>query len=476
MTDTMAGAMSWDLRRHLAAPARDVTVPTSRPPAALRPANVCLLTDLLIALAILIPAMVPPGVSGSTSAFHGLGIGLLAAGLYLSLAVSQSRRYFPHMRRPAGHAALLAAAAVLVVGAWCIFFEPARDVSLAGLRAIGLWVVIAACSAALISILAFRAGGIAMRIALVGDDTAVGAMSTALRQALGMRECQVVVGLRDRSEPDMALLASLVAGGSVDLVVLAMPADDPHRLSAVCHALADSQVHICLGLDPVAVGQARRDGWLGGIALVDLWRDPHAGAAQLAKRGMDLMGSAILLTLLAPLLLLLAALIRLETPGPVLFRQWRFGLGSKPFVCFKFRSMTAELCDPTGEARTRRHDPRVTRIGRFLRRSSLDELPQLINVLRGEMSLVGPRPHPMHMRVDGSYYFDAVPDYRLRHRMKPGITGWAQVNGSRGEVATLEQARKRVALDIEYVRNWSLAADLNILARTLFRGFLTAAD
>lgn len=476
MPDTVAVTMRWDLRRHLDAPEREVPTPTSRPSPALRPANVCLLTDLLTGLAILLPAIAPYGVSGFTAGPHGPGIGLLAAGLYLSLGVSQSRRYFPHMRRPAGHAALLAALAVIAVGTWWTLFEPARDISLAGLQAIGIWAAIAACSAALINILAFRAGGISMRIALVGDDDAVSSMSTALRHALAMQECRVVVGLRDRSLPDMALLASLVAGGSVDLVVLAMPADDPHRLSAVCHALADSQVHICLGLDPVAVGQARRAGRLGGIALVDLWRDPHAGAAQLAKRAMDLLGSAILLTMLAPLLLLLAALIRLETPGPVLFRQWRFGLGSKPFVCFKFRSMSNELGDPTGAARTQRHDPRVTRIGRFLRRSSLDELPQLINVLRGEMSLVGPRPHPMHMRVDGSYYFDAVPDYRLRHRMKPGITGWAQVNGSRGEVATLEQARNRVALDIEYVRSWSLAADLNILTRTLFRGFFTAAD
>jgi len=126
--------------------------------------------------------------------------------------------------------------------------------------------------------------------------------------------------------------------------------------------------------------------------------------------------------------------------------------------------------------RTQRVDPRVTRIGRLLRRTSLDELPQLFNVLSGEMSLVGPRPLPLHMRVGDDYYFDAVAHYRLRHRMKPGITGWAQINGSRGEIATLVQAHRRIDLDVHYIRNWSLMTDLRILALTLVRGFLTAAD
>jgi lipopolysaccharide/colanic/teichoic acid biosynthesis glycosyltransferase len=157
----------------------------------------------------------------------------------------------------------------------------------------------------------------------------------------------------------------------------------------------------------------------------------------------------------------------------VLFRQWRFGLGNRPIFVLKFRTMRIEGCDATGERRTVARDSRVTRVGRFLRRTSIDELPQLINVLRGEMSLVGPRPHPLHMRVGDSYYFDAVSRYRVRHLVKPGITGWAQINGSRGEVDTLEKARRRVELDLWYLQNWSLVLDFRILLSTALGRFGT---
>lgn len=135
--------------------------------------------------------------------------------------------------------------------------------------------------------------------------------------------------------------------------------------------------------------------------------------------------------------------------------------------------MCTERGDTTGAARTLARDPRVTRVGRILRRLSFDELPQLLAVLRGEMSLVGPRPHATHMMVEGAYYFDAVDFYRARHRMLPGITAWAQVNGSRGEVDTVEKARRRVELDLWYVANWSPALDLWIILRTVFGAFVT---
>jgi lipopolysaccharide/colanic/teichoic acid biosynthesis glycosyltransferase len=133
--------------------------------------------------------------------------------------------------------------------------------------------------------------------------------------------------------------------------------------------------------------------------------------------------------------------------------------------------MYADRGDPSGEQRTIARDPRVTRIGRFLRRTSIDEMPQLINVLRGEMSLVGPRPHATHMRVDGLYYHDAVAGYRFRHRVKPGLTGWAQVNGWRGEVDTMEKAHRRLELDLWYIQRCSLALDTWIVLRTAFGGF-----
>ncbi|MDT8263354.1 sugar transferase, partial [Roseomonas sp. DSM 102946] len=189
--------------------------------------------------------------------------------------------------------------------------------------------------------------------------------------------------------------------------------------------------------------------------------------------GLDIALVMASLPLIAPVLIMAAIAIKLDSPGPVFFRQWRFGLGTQPVQILKFRSMYTDRGDTTGEARTTARDSRVTRVGRILRRTSIDELPQLLNVLRGDMSLVGPRPHATHMKVEGNYYFEAVEHYRLRHRVKPGLTGWAQVNGSRGEVDTLDKAYRRVDLDLWYINNWSITLDLKIIFKTVFGGFAT---
>lgn len=173
----------------------------------------------------------------------------------------------------------------------------------------------------------------------------------------------------------------------------------------------------------------------------------HSSRSGLLKRLIDVSIVVTALPMLPPLLLLVALAIRIESRGPTLLRQWRFGLGSKPTQIFKFRTMYHDRGDSTGEARTVAYDPRVTMVGRLLRRPGIDELPQLLNVLRGEMSLVGPRPHATHMKVDGNHYFQAVQSYRFRHRVKPGITGWAQITGSRGEVDTIDKALDRVEKD-----------------------------
>ncbi len=192
---------------------------------------------------------------------------------------------------------------------------------------------------------------------------------------------------------------------------------------------------------------------------------------RLAKGLTDRPLAALLLLLLSPLLLAIAAAIRLTSPGPVLYRQLRRGFGGEPFPILKFRTMRADLCDAPDAAAVRqatREDPRVTRVGRVLRRTSLDELPQLLNVLRGEMSLVGPRPHAL---AHDERYGRLIDGYLDRHRVKPGITGWAQVNGCRGETRTLGEMRRRVELDLEYVEGWSPWLDLRILLRTALSGF-----
>jgi len=160
--------------------------------------------------------------------------------------------------------------------------------------------------------------------------------------------------------------------------------------------------------------------------------------------------------------------VKLSSRGPVLFRQVRFGFNNERFEVVKFRSMYSELCDPAAEKLVTRNDSRVTPFGAFLRRTSLDELPQLFNVLRGELSLVGPRPHAVKGKAAGLVYEQVVEGYFARHRVKPGITGWAQINGWRGETDTIEKIEQRVACDLYYIENWSVWLDIRILLLTPF--------
>jgi putative colanic acid biosynthesis UDP-glucose lipid carrier transferase len=205
-------------------------------------------------------------------------------------------------------------------------------------------------------------------------------------------------------------------------------------------------------------------------ALAGAPRSPvrHSAAQRTGKHALDLALAALLLLLLAPFLAALTLAVRLASPGPALFRQRRIGLDGVPFDIFKFRTMVLHA-EPAGSlTQAIPGDPRVTRLGAFLRRTSLDELPQLLNVLRGEMSLVGPRPHAVFHHEQ---YRRLIQAYMERHRMKPGITGWAQVNGWRGPTDTLEKMQKRIEFDLHYIERWSLRLDLLILWLTLWRGF-----
>ncbi len=184
------------------------------------------------------------------------------------------------------------------------------------------------------------------------------------------------------------------------------------------------------------------------------------------KRALDIFGALGGLIFLSPFLILVAMVICIESPGPAIFRQRRTGYDGRPFVIYKFRSMRVQE-DGATVRQAGKDDSRITRFGRFLRRSSVDELPQLLNVLKGEMSLVGPRPHAL---AHDDYYSAALPEYRFRFKTKPGLTGLAQVSGLRGETQALETMAARVAHDVEYIRTWSFALDVKILARTLMMG------
>lgn len=236
-------------------------------------------------------------------------------------------------------------------------------------------------------------------------------------------------------------------------------------LLAQLHALPFN-VFYCLPLP--FFGRVQQDfALLAGVPLVQLYHQPLPGVALTAKRLLDVSVSGCALLLLAPVMLATAAAVKLSSPGPVFFRQQRGGFNGGSFEMLKFRSMrvgAAQATDATGKERqAAKDDPRITAVGRFIRRTSLDELPQLINVLKGDMSLVGPRPHAMS---HNDYYGDLISRYASRHKMLPGLTGWAQVNGLRGETATLELMAQRVEYDIWYTENWSLGLDLKILVLT----------
>jgi putative colanic acid biosynthesis UDP-glucose lipid carrier transferase len=201
---------------------------------------------------------------------------------------------------------------------------------------------------------------------------------------------------------------------------------------------------------------------MGGIPVVGLLVTPFDGINGFVKRISDVVLAGLILVLISPILLLVAMGVKLSSPGPVIFRQRRTGLDGEVIEVYKFRSMTAQDNGPVVQQATR-DDPRITRFGAFIRKTSLDELPQFVNVLQGRMSIVGPRPHAV---AHNEQYRKIVKAYMARHKVKPGITGWAQVNGLRGETDTLDKMARRVEYDLEYLRNWSLGLDLLIIART----------
>lgn len=202
---------------------------------------------------------------------------------------------------------------------------------------------------------------------------------------------------------------------------------------------------------------------LNGVPVVGICETPFTGTNELVKRVSDIVLASIILLLIAPLLLVIAVAVKLSSPGPVIFKQRRNGLDGGEITVYKFRSMTTQDNGPVIEQATK-DDPRITPLGAWLRRTSLDELPQFFNVLQGHMSIVGPRPHAV---AHNAMYRELIRAYMVRHKVKPGITGWAQVNGLRGETETIDKMKARVEYDLEYLRNWSLGLDLQIIVRTI---------
>ena len=262
---------------------------------------------------------------------------------------------------------------------------------------------------------------------------------------------------------NLAQLAEYVKHHEIDAIYLALPMATQPRILSLLDDLKDTTASIYFVPDIFVTDliQGRLDD-VGGTPVVAVCDTPFTGLSGIAKRLFDVLASSLILLLIAPLLLVLAIGVKLSSPGPVIFRQRRYGLDGREIIVYKFRSMTC--CDDGAVVRqAARNDARVTPLGAFLRRNSLDELPQFVNVLQGRMSIVGPRPHAV---AHNETYRKLIKGYMVRHKVKPGITGWAQVNGCRGETDTIEKMEQRIRYDLEYLRNWSLSFDLWIMIKT----------
>lgn len=276
-----------------------------------------------------------------------------------------------------------------------------------------------------------------------------------------------IEGISPRRVEDLLELAKR---DSIDTVIIAEPEIPVEQLRILVRQLRQQPLRIYLipgeiALEPL--GRTWHENYiLPGLNLFPLVERPLNEMSLLVKSAFDRLVALILLFLLVPILLICAVGIRLSDPGPILFQQKRIGYKGREFRIFKFRTMY--VSERPNIKLTERNDKRIFRFGVFLRKTSLDELPQLLNVLKGDMSLVGPRPHMPQAMADGRLYFDAVSDYAVRHCVKPGITGWAQVNGWRGPTETVDQIKSRVTHDLYYIENWSIFFDLQILVRTFF--------
>lgn len=253
---------------------------------------------------------------------------------------------------------------------------------------------------------------------------------------------------------------------SIDLIYIALPMASQPRIRSLLDDLHDTTASIYFVPDIFVTDliQGRLDS-ISGLPVVAVCETPFTGVSGAIKRASDVVLAIIILLLIFVPMLLIGIAVKLSSPGPVIFKQRRYGVDGREILVYKFRTMTVCEDDESTVRQASKKDPRVTPLGKILRKTSADELPQFFNVLQGRMSIVGPRPHPVALN---EMYRKLIKGYMVRHKVKPGITGWAQVNGYRGETEVLEKMKARIEYDLDYLRNWSLRFDLYIIARTIW--------
>ncbi|TCT11471.1 Undecaprenyl-phosphate glucose phosphotransferase [Tepidamorphus gemmatus] len=324
-----------------------------------------------------------------------------------------------------------------------------------------------------------RSGRLERRAVIVGGGDRAAELIEAIKASpdTDIRICGIFDDRSDdRSPPVVAgfpklgnidQLVEFARRTRVDLLIVTLPITAEERLLEFLKKLWVLPVDIRLSAHTNRLRfRPRSYSYIGNVPFIDIFDKPITDWDFVVKWLFDrVIGSALLLLAL-PVMAIVAIAIKLDSRGPVLFRQKRYGFNNELIEVFKFRSMYVDQCDSTASKLVTKGDPRVTRVGRFIRKTSLDELPQLFNVLRGELSLVGPRPHALQAKAAERLYDEVVDGYFARHKVKPGITGWAQINGWRGETDTPEKIQRRVECDLYYIENWSVLFDLYILAMT----------
>lgn len=441
--------------------------------------------------ALLLAAYVLPHDTVSLTAYASL---IVAATLTLVILLHIGGLYTVHaLLRPTDHIARLAGAWLFIASlviAYAFFSKTGDDYSRAWAA---LWFVGGLCALLLFRIFVARQmrqwnakGQFDRRCVLVGGGQPAERLIEAFEAS---KDGDVsVIGIFD--DRDDARSPSSIAGypklgnvnelidfvrrNRIDLLIVTLPLTAEARILDMLKRLWVLPVDIRLSAYTQKLRyRPRAYSYIGNVPCLDVFDKPLTDWGQFAKSIEDKLLASLALLLLSPVMLLVALAIKLESRGPVFFRQHRYGFNNELINVYKFRSMYTELSDQKAAKLVTRDDPRVTRVGRFIRKTSLDELPQLFNVLRGELSLVGPRPHATHAKAQEHLYPDAVEGYFARHKVKPGITGWAQINGWRGETDTVEKLHRRVEHDLYYIENWSIAFDLYILLHTPLALFST---
>lgn len=414
----------------------------------------------------------PGGLARGETMFVGIVLLLSLSAFSVFRLYDSERLAHPFDHLPRTWAAWVATMAVAVLIMFVL-----RPEELPGRAWLLTWLVLGGAGLTLVHVAARAwvrhlqlAGDFGWNVVVIGS----GSWGPKVRRRLDADRLEArVVGYVDLDQvanpEDVVLeLRRHLTGKAVDQVALALAAKDGVRVPNLLAGLRDFPIEVGLVPEPtpndLPLLGARRPGDLTTITCLE---KPFDGWSWHLKSAFDRIAAAVMLLYLAPLMALVAVAVKLDSKGPVFYCQKRLGFNQQPIDVLKFRSMYVEQCDaptaPTVQHATR-NDPRITPVGAFLRKTSLDELPQLLNVLRGDMSLVGPRPHAI---AHDEYYAAFIDGYLGRHRAKPGITGWAQINGCRGEIHSLEDMQRRIELDLHYIDHWSLWFDVRILLRTV---------